>query len=46
MYFNYKFSVHEHQTLKEVGLLDTSYVSIEEGVPPSYEQVLIFVLFF
>lgn len=31
--------------MKEVGLVDTSYVSIEEGVPPSYEQVPVFLIF-
>lgn len=41
MYIFYIFAVHDHQTLKEVGLIDTSYVSIEEGIPPSYEQVLV-----
>lgn len=43
MYIFYIFAVHDHQTLKEVGLIDTSYVSIEEGIPPSYEQVLVFL---
>lgn len=43
--YHHIFSVHDHQTLKEVGLVDTSYVSIEEGLPPSYEQVLVFLIF-
>lgn len=40
------FVVHEHQSIREVGLLETSYVSIEEGIPPTPEQVFLFLDYF
>ncbi|XP_054712261.1 ubiquitin carboxyl-terminal hydrolase 40-like [Uloborus diversus] len=33
--------LHELQTLKEAGVSDASYVTIEEGVPPTLEQITI-----
>lgn len=38
---NKRLPLHEHQSIREVGLLDTSYVSIEEGIPPTLEQITI-----
>ncbi|XP_071040771.1 ubiquitin carboxyl-terminal hydrolase 40 isoform X3 [Parasteatoda tepidariorum] len=39
---NKRLPLQEHVTLKDVGLTDVSYVTIEEGMPPSPDQVTVF----